>query len=300
MAVNTAFEKDRYPAMGDENRTKKHIKQKGWTMPMARDKDEACIRKVFGFGTPTAFILSASGVVLRHGVITQKHFQSFDETFEKAIAKLEEVDVPEPYDVHKDLKEAVSLIKDKKYADAFKKAKAVAEAAAKEAEKESEEEPEEFSLEYFSKDTEKKKRDAEYLCNLIRNSFKRKAALAEKSFNYDPKVGIKKGEAAAKTFAGLAGVDKFAKKVKAWPESEVVKDFKALEKKLKALTKNDEAVEAEKELSKDEAKKLIADLEEIVKEGKGNRIAVEAGERVKALRKKSGIKKPEPKVEEDF
>ena len=51
VAICTAFEKDKYPWMADEEGVKKRLKQEGWTFPVMRDREEKTVRiRRRGFG----------------------------------------------------------------------------------------------------------------------------------------------------------------------------------------------------------------------------------------------------------
>lgn len=75
VAVATAFEKEKYPWMADEDRIKSRLRSEGWKFPVMRDKDEQSVRKVgFGgrYGTPTTLVIDANGIVRWHGFNTSK------------------------------------------------------------------------------------------------------------------------------------------------------------------------------------------------------------------------------------
>lgn len=69
LAINTAFEKDQYPWMADEDGTREHLRNKGWEMPVARDLGEETVRLLGmgeSYGTPMALVLDPSGTVIGH------------------------------------------------------------------------------------------------------------------------------------------------------------------------------------------------------------------------------------------
>ena len=75
VAVATAFEKDQYPWMADEDRIRARFKSEGWKFPVMRDPDEKIIHK-FGFGgragTPTTIVIDREGIVRWHGFNTNR------------------------------------------------------------------------------------------------------------------------------------------------------------------------------------------------------------------------------------
>lgn len=88
VAICTAFEKDKYPWMADEDGVKKRLKQEGWTFPVMRDRDEKSVR-ILGFngryGTPTTLVLDGAGTVRWHG------FNTSDKTAGQVDATVEEL-----------------------------------------------------------------------------------------------------------------------------------------------------------------------------------------------------------------
>ncbi len=73
VAVATAFEKDTYPWMADEEKIRERLRAEGWKFSVMRDADEKIIHK-FGVGgsagTPTTIVLDRSGIVRWHGFNT--------------------------------------------------------------------------------------------------------------------------------------------------------------------------------------------------------------------------------------
>ena len=73
VAVATAFEKDRYPWMGDLERIRGTLQDRGWNFPVMRDEDERTVR-MLGFadrwGTPTTLVIDPEGVVRWHAFNT--------------------------------------------------------------------------------------------------------------------------------------------------------------------------------------------------------------------------------------
>lgn len=70
VAVATAFEKEEYPWMADEQQIKAALDKKGWTFPVMRDAEEQSVRIVGmgnSYGTPMTLVLDAEGTVRWHG-----------------------------------------------------------------------------------------------------------------------------------------------------------------------------------------------------------------------------------------
>jgi thiol-disulfide isomerase/thioredoxin len=88
VAICTAFEKEKYPFMADEDGVKKRLKSEAWNFPVMRDKDEKTV-KILGFkgryGTPTTVVIDGAGTVHWHG------FNSTAETAAQVDAKVEEL-----------------------------------------------------------------------------------------------------------------------------------------------------------------------------------------------------------------
>jgi len=88
VAVATAFEKDKYPFMGDEAQIKARLAQEGWRFPVMRDMDEKSVRIVGmgnSYGTPMTVVLDGEGVVRWHG------FNATPETSASVAAKVDEL-----------------------------------------------------------------------------------------------------------------------------------------------------------------------------------------------------------------
>jgi hypothetical protein len=90
VAVATAFEKEEYPFMADEEKIKARLKQDGQTFPVMRDKDEKTVR-ILGlqgsYGTPLTLVLDAEGIVRWHGFnATEATAKAVDETVDSLLA----------------------------------------------------------------------------------------------------------------------------------------------------------------------------------------------------------------------
>ncbi len=69
VAVATAFEKDQYPWMADEEKILSALRQNKWEFPVMRDKDEASVRIVGlkgTYGTPMTLVIDPGGIVRWH------------------------------------------------------------------------------------------------------------------------------------------------------------------------------------------------------------------------------------------
>lgn len=88
VAVATAFEKDHYPWMADEERIRQRLEREGWEFPVMRDRDEHTVRIVglgSSYGTPMTLVVDKDGVVRWHG------FNSSEETAAEVDATVEEL-----------------------------------------------------------------------------------------------------------------------------------------------------------------------------------------------------------------
>ncbi|MCK6439613.1 MAG: hypothetical protein L6Q71_05365 [Planctomycetes bacterium] len=267
LVVHTAFEKKQYPWMADEERLKKHLKEKGWTMPVARDKDEQCINKVFGLGTSSALVIDPSGVIRYHGY-NGKEGEKIDKLLEEQLSVLQDVTVPAPYDVDECLSSVLGLMQDGKYTDALKQAELVA--AAEEDNLKKAQKADEGAEDFSDRDpnvSAKIMRDARYLASLIRNSAKRLAKRAEKLFTYDPPAAVKLAQKVSGEFRGIDDGDALKGKAGTWADSEEYKTFVALEAEFKQAVKTYEQNPSEGALAK---------IEDIGELAVGTRIADEA------------------------
>ncbi|MCK6439218.1 MAG: TlpA family protein disulfide reductase [Planctomycetes bacterium] len=278
MVVNTAFEKDSRPFTADEAKTKDHLVKKGWTMPVARDKDERCIDEVFGQGTTSGLILDPSGVIRYHQVNLGDE-KNIERIIEEQIATLKDTDVPAPYSTHVALADTVRLIGEKDYGEALQSAKDVLEweeRALKETDDKQAKDDE--GAENFSnrnpKEAAKVVRHARYLISLITNSFKRRCAHWTRLQTYDPPASIPYGETIAETFrgvdpefdatAGLAGLATMTDEYKA---------FVALDEEYQNALKQ---YEKETTIKGGDASKSVALIKDIAERGKGTRIGDDA------------------------
>lgn len=90
VAICTAFEKEQYPWMADEEGVKKRLKQEGWNFPVMRDREEKSV-KILGFngryGTPTTLVIDGAGTVRWHGFNTgEETAKQVDAAVEKLLA----------------------------------------------------------------------------------------------------------------------------------------------------------------------------------------------------------------------
>ena len=100
LAINTAFEKRKYPSMANEDLTKKLLKSRGWTFPVARDKDEKSVKKfkctvpglpIVSHGTPLAVIVGPDGKILAHTWSnTDKNVNKLTTAFEESLQTIKE------------------------------------------------------------------------------------------------------------------------------------------------------------------------------------------------------------------
>ncbi|MFQ5844186.1 MAG: peroxiredoxin family protein [Planctomycetota bacterium] len=125
VAVATAFEKEQWPWMADEDKIRQALRQKGWEFPVMRDEEEQTVR-ILGlrgtYGTPMTLVVDPFGVVRWHNFNgTARTARQVEETVDEL---LESFYVP-PID---GLLPKLKAYAQGRYGAAYKRASAVLEA----------------------------------------------------------------------------------------------------------------------------------------------------------------------------
>ncbi len=226
LAINTAFEKEQYPWMADEEQTKLRLQQKKWTMPVARDKDEATVKSLRlphwevegkdAYGTPQAFVLNAAGVVVAHSWnYSKKLGKKLDSAFEQALAELDGVSVPTPRKVDESLQGIAQKLENKEYHNAFQEAQELLSQGG----------------------SEESVEDLKYLIALIENSLERRIDNSRWIFGLEPRKGIAQGEEVVQSFKGFKGISTFEQTLEEWKQSSEIATYDENKDELAGLEK---------------------------------------------------------------
>lgn len=221
LAINTAFEKNLYPIMADEDATKAFLKEKGWTMPVARDRDEKTVplfRKempsrpgTLTYGTPIAFVVDADGLIVAHEWnVDEEHSRALEKAFEEALTRV----YPEIRDVDAALNPCLASIKRRDFGAAWQAAEAVAGSA---------------------DSSETQKTDAGYLQDWIAEYIGAREYEIEDAFRVNPvKSEIRLRKLAAR-FQGVPLATDLIAKADEWAGSDELKTYKLTQNEVKAI-----------------------------------------------------------------
>lgn len=221
LAINTAFEKNLYPIMADEEATKTYLKEKGWTMPVARDRDEKTVplfRKEMAsrpgtltYGTPIAFVVDADGLIVAHEWnVDEDHSLALVKAFEEALTRV----FPEIRDVDAALNPTLLSIQRRDFGAAWQSAEAVAGAA---------------------ESTEAQLADATYLKEWITDYIGAREYEIEDAFRVNPAKSEMRLRKLAARFQGVPVATDLIVKADEWAKSEALTTYKKAQNEVQAI-----------------------------------------------------------------